>query len=157
MGSLGRLHHAAQSVWTHNVRPARKTGCHALGLKAVKTPVTGCESCQALSALFPIAGARAANTAEKKTLATTKRRRSEFQIYIATNVATMASEAQKFWISWLVQNENQKNLLSGMRIGLHFWLFLLRKKSASIAFWYQNAACRENPDPNAACRRRVDG
>ena len=35
-----------------------------------------------------------------------------------------------------------------MRIGLHFWLFLLRKKSASIAFWYQNAACRENPDPN---------
>ena len=44
-----------------------------------------------------------------------------------------------------------------MRIGLHFWLFLLRKKSASIAFWYQNAACRENPDPNAACRRRVDG
>ena len=35
-----------------------------------------------------------------------------------------------------------------MRIGLHFWLFLLRKKSASIAFWYQNAACRENPAPN---------
>ena len=64
VGSLGRLHHAAQSVWTHNVWPARKTGCHALGLKAVKTPVTGCESCQALSALFPIAGARAANTAK---------------------------------------------------------------------------------------------
>ena len=42
-GSLGRLHHAAQPVWTHNVRPARKTDCHALGLKAVKTPVTGCE------------------------------------------------------------------------------------------------------------------
>ena len=34
-----------------------------LGLKAVKTPSTSCESCQALSALFPIAGARAANTA----------------------------------------------------------------------------------------------
>ena len=65
VGSLGRLHHADQSVWTHNVRPARKTGCHALGLKAVKTPVTGCESCQALSALFPIAGVRAANTAEQ--------------------------------------------------------------------------------------------
>ena len=64
VGSRGRLHHAAQSVWTHNVRPARKTGCYALGLKAVKTPVTGCESCQSLSALFPIAGARAANTAE---------------------------------------------------------------------------------------------
>ena len=34
-----------------------------LGLKAVETPSTSCESCQALSALFPIAGARAANTA----------------------------------------------------------------------------------------------
>jgi len=56
VGSLGRLHHAAQSAWTHNVRPAHKTGCHALGLKAVKTPVTGCESCQALSALFPSPG-----------------------------------------------------------------------------------------------------
>ena len=80
-----------------------------------------------------------------------------FRAGIATNVATTASEAQKFWISWLVQNEKQKILLSGMRIGLHFWLFLLRKKSASIAFWYQNAACSENPDPNAACERRVDG
>ena len=27
---------------------------------------------------------------------------------------------------------------------------------ASIAFWYQNAACRENPDPNAACGRRKE-
>ena len=34
-------------------------------MKAVETPVTGCESCQALSALFPIAGVRAANTAEQ--------------------------------------------------------------------------------------------
>ena len=33
-----------------------------LGLKAVETPSTSCESCQALSALFPIAGVRAANT-----------------------------------------------------------------------------------------------
>ena len=41
-----------------------------LGLKAVETPSTSCEGCHALSALFPIAGARAANTAEKKTLAT---------------------------------------------------------------------------------------
>ena len=40
---------------------------------------------------------------------------------------------------------------------LRFRLFLLRKKSASIAFWYQNAACRANPDPNAACGRSVDG
>ena len=41
-----------------------------LGLKAVETPSMSCESCQALSALFPIAGVRAANTAEKKTIAT---------------------------------------------------------------------------------------
>ena len=33
VGSLGRLHHAAQSVWTHNVRPARKTGCRSWGCK----------------------------------------------------------------------------------------------------------------------------
>jgi len=32
--------------------------------------------------------------------------------------------------------------------GEYLGLFLLRKKSASIAFWYQNAACRENPAPN---------
>ena len=44
-----------------------------------------------------------------------------------------------------------------MRIRLRFRLFLLRKKSASIAFWYQNAVCRENPDPNAASGRSVDG
>ena len=31
VGSLGRLHHAAQSVWTHNVWPARKTGCRGWG------------------------------------------------------------------------------------------------------------------------------
>ena len=33
VGSPGRLHHAAQSVWTHNVRPARKTGCRSWGCK----------------------------------------------------------------------------------------------------------------------------
>ena len=33
VGSPGRLHHAAQSVWTHNVRPARKTGCRGWGCK----------------------------------------------------------------------------------------------------------------------------
>ena len=55
-----------------------------LGLKAVETPSTSCESCQALSALFPIAGARAANTAKKKTiatiLATTQGRNSNFKL-----------------------------------------------------------------------------
>ena len=40
---------------------------------------------------------------------------------------------------------------------LRFRLFLRSKKSASIAFWYQNAACRENPDPNAATGRKING
>ena len=40
------------------------------GVASSQDPFTSCESCQALSALFPIAGARAANTAEKKTIAT---------------------------------------------------------------------------------------
>ena len=160
VGSLGRLHHAAQPVWTHNVRPARKTGCHALGLKAVETPSTSCESCQALSALFPIAGARAANTAKKSHSdysSDYKSQKAEIQFFIATIVATTKYTVQRFWNLWLVKNEDQKIPLNGMRIGLRFWLFLLRKKSASIAFWYQNAACRENPDPNAACVRRIDG
>ena len=52
---------------------------------AVKTPVTGCESCQALSALFPIAGARAANTVKK--------------ITIATNVATTKGKKPNFRFS----------------------------------------------------------
>ena len=51
----------------------------------------------------------------------------------------------------------KKNLLNGTRIRLRFRLFLPRKKSASIAFWYQNAACRENPDPNAAFGRKING
>ena len=41
-----------------------------LGLQAVKTPSASCEGCQALPALFPIAGARVANTARKKTVST---------------------------------------------------------------------------------------
>ena len=54
-----------------------------LGLKAVKTLSTSCERYQALSALFPIAGARAANTAKKviaTILATTQGRNSNFKI-----------------------------------------------------------------------------
>ena len=53
------------------------------GVESSQDPSTSCESCQALSALFPIAGARAANTAEKKTiatiLATTKGRNPSFK------------------------------------------------------------------------------
>ena len=70
-----------------------------LGLKAVETPSTSCESCQALSALFPIAGVRAANTAKKENhsdyTSDYKRQKSEFQIYIATNVATTEFKVQK--------------------------------------------------------------
>ena len=54
------------------------------GLKAVETPSTSCESCHALSELFPIAGARAAKTAKKKTiatiLATTQGKNSNFKL-----------------------------------------------------------------------------
>ena len=81
-----------------------------LGLKAVETPSTSCESCQALSVLFPpIAGARAANTAEENHSDYTsdyKRQKSEFQIYIATNVATTKSTVQKGGISGLVRKKN---------------------------------------------------
>ena len=70
-----------------------------LGLKAVKTPSTSCESCQALSALFPIAGARAANTAKKENhsdySSDYKRQKSEFHIYIATNIANTELKVQK--------------------------------------------------------------
>ena len=85
-----------------------------------------------------------------------KSQKAEIQFFIATIVATTKYTVQRFWNLWLVKNEDQKIPLNGMRIGLRFWLFLLRKKSASIAFWYQNAACRENPDPNAACGRRTN-
>jgi hypothetical protein len=86
-----------------------------------------------------------------------KSQKAEIQFFIATIVATTKYTVQRFWNLWLVKNEDQKIPLNGMRIGLRFWLFLLRKKSASIAFWYQNAACRENPDPNAASGRKING
>ena len=56
-----------------------------LGLKAVETPSMSCEGCQALSALFPIAGAQAANTVKK--------------ITIATNVATTKGKKPNFRFS----------------------------------------------------------
>ena len=34
-----------------------------------------------------------------------KRQKTEFQIYIATNVATTESEMQKIWVSCVVRNE----------------------------------------------------
>ena len=64
---------------------------------------------------------------------------------------------QKGRISGLVEKKNWNLFPNNSGDGEYLRLFLPRKKSASIAFWYQNAACRENPDPNAACGRKVDG
>ena len=64
---------------------------------------------------------------------------------------------QKGRISGLVQKKNRNLFPDNSGDGEYLRLFLRSKKSASIAFWYQNAACRENPDPNAAFRRKVDG
>ena len=78
-----------------------------------------------------------------------KRQKIKFRTGIATNVATTESKVQRTQIFCDVRN-------GGMRLRLRFRLFLLRKKSASIAFWYQNAACRENPGPNAASGRKIN-
>ena len=71
------------NLFGHTMSGLRTRQAAVAGLKAVKTPSMSCESCQALSALFPIAGARAANTAEKKTiatiLATTKGKKPRFK------------------------------------------------------------------------------
>ena len=83
--------------------------------------------------------------------------KSEFQIFISTIVATTKSNVQKGRISGLVQKKNWNLFPNNSGDGDYLRFFLPRKKSASIAFWYQNAACRENPDPNAASGRKVDG
>ena len=83
--------------------------------------------------------------------------KSEFQIFISTIVATTKSNVQKGRISGLVQKKNWNLFPNNSGDGDYLRFFLPRKKSASIAFWYQNAACRENPDPNTACRRRTNG
>ena len=89
-----------------------------------------------------------------------ERQKSEFQNSIATNVATTLF-IDRF--EWPKQHEG---IYEGKKIEISllscpaFWrgvrLSPPRGKSASIAFWYQNAACRENPDPNAAYRRRKE-
>ena len=63
------------NLFGHTMSGLRTRQAAVAGLKAVETPSTSCESCHALSALFPIAGARAANTAKKviaTVVATTK-------------------------------------------------------------------------------------
>ena len=70
---------------------------------------------------------------------------------------------QKFRFEWPKQREGiykekkiEISLLSRPAEKRGIRLSPPRGKSASIAFWYQNAACRENPDPNAACGRRKE-
>ena len=72
------------NLFGHTMSGLRTRQAAVAGLKAVETPSTSCESCHALSALFPIAGARAANTAKK---------------VIATVVATTKGENLNFKFS----------------------------------------------------------
>ena len=81
-----------------------------------------------------------------------ERQKSEFQNSIATNVATTLF-IDRFELP--KQREGiykEKNLKSLSSLAPAFWrgvrLSPPRGKSASIAFWYQKAACRENPVPN---------
>ena len=69
------------NLFGHTMSGLRTRQAAVAGLKAVETPSTSCESCHALSALFPIAGARAANTAKKviaTVVATTKVKKPRF-------------------------------------------------------------------------------
>ena len=71
--------------------------------------------------------------------------------FIATNVATTPFKNQ---FEWPKQREGiykekkiEISLLSRPAEKRGIRLSPPRGKSASIAFWYQKAACRENPDP----------
>ena len=89
-----------------------------------------------------------------------ERQKSEFQNSIATNVATT------LFIDQFELPKQREGIYKEKKIELSllscpaFWrgvsLSPPRGKSASIAFWDQNAAGRENPDPKAACRRRKE-
>ncbi len=81
-----------------------------------------------------------------------ERQKSEFQNSIATIVATTSFKNR---FEWPKQREGiykekkiEISLLSRPAEKRGIRLSPPRGKSASIAFWYQNAACRENPDPN---------
>ena len=97
----------------HTMSGLRTRQAAVAGLKAVEAPSTSCESCQALSALFPIAGARAANTAQESHSDYTSDytgQKFEFQTCIATNVATTESTVQKGGISGPVRKKKLKLL-----------------------------------------------
>ena len=69
VGSLGRLHHAAQSVWTHNVRPARKTGCRGWGCKQSRPLPRAVRAAKLCPRCSPSPG-RELQIRRKKTIAT---------------------------------------------------------------------------------------
>ena len=81
-----------------------------------------------------------------------ERQKSEFQNSIATIVATTSFKNR---FEWPKQHEGiykEKKIEISLLSCPAFWrgdrLSPPRGKSASIAFWYQKATCRENPDPN---------
>ena len=120
----------------------RKTGCHGWGCKQSRPLPRAVRAAKLCPHCSPSPG-RELQIRRKKA--------------IATIVATTKSNVQKGRISGLVQKKNWNLFSDNSGDGEYLRLFLPCKKSASIAFWYRNAACRENPDPNAACVRRVDG
>ena len=81
-----------------------------------------------------------------------KRQEPVLRDSIATNVATTLFIDRFEW------PKQREGIYEGKKIEISllscpaFWrgvrLSPPRGKSASIAFWYQKAACRENPDPN---------
>ena len=80
-----------------------------------------------------------------------ERQKSEFQNSIATNVATTLFidqfELPKQREGIYKEKKIEISLLSCPAFWRDVRLSPPRGKSASIAFWYQKAACRENPDP----------
>ena len=69
VGSPGRLHHAAQSAWTHNVRPARKTGCRGWGCKQSRPLPRAVRAAKLCPRCSPSPG-RELQIRRKKTIAT---------------------------------------------------------------------------------------
>ena len=85
-----------------------------------------------------------------------EQQKPEFQNSIATIVATTSFKNRFEWPKQResIYKERKLKALSslappfgGASGSRRFAARALRGKSASIAFWYQKAACRENPDP----------
>ena len=69
VGSPSRLHHAAQFAWTHNVRPARKTGCRGWGCKQSRPLPRAVRAAKLCPRCSPSPG-RELQIRRKKTIAT---------------------------------------------------------------------------------------